>query len=209
MNPMLRPSTKSPLRHPFAMRSSASSSVKAPQLRSRSTKHTAMHPSTFRMRLPRFRVVICSTPSANSRILLLGKCFMANSLMMTTRMSGLSSDFIRWPIPMMSLFSFRIFFVKLNGSSPLSTAAVIILAASSRAPPNRGPMVRRPEQRAETRSFPALEATMVLCAPLTAGPWSAVTMRTISINLHAYGGSLRRNHRRDNTPPTPSSSSKI
>lgn len=41
-------------------------------------------------------------------------------------------------------------------------AWVNISAALSSAPPNRGPMVSSPEQRADTRSLPALAVTMVL-----------------------------------------------
>ena len=41
-------------------------------------------------------------------------------------------------------------------------ASVNILAASSRAPPNRGPMVRRPDAREDTKSLPARAVTMVL-----------------------------------------------
>ena len=52
-------------------------------------------------------------------------------------------------------------------------------------------MVSSPETRDETRSFPALAQTMVLCAPETAGPWSAVIIRHISRNLQAYGGMRR------------------
>ena len=51
-------------------------------------------------------------------------------------------------------------------------------------------MVSRPETRDDTRSFPALAVTMVLCAPDTAGPWSAETIRHISMNLQAYVGNL-------------------
>jgi len=51
-------------------------------------------------------------------------------------------------------------------------------------------MVRRPDVREDTRSFPALAVTIVLWAPDTAGPWSAVTIRHISRNLQAYAGSL-------------------
>ena len=51
-------------------------------------------------------------------------------------------------------------------------------------------MVRRPEVREDTRSFPALAVTIVLWAPETAGPWSAVTIRHISRNLQAYTGNL-------------------
>lgn len=75
MNPIERPSTKRPFKHPFATNSVASSIVNAPQLRNMSTKQTAMHPSTFRMRLAFFFVVTCSTASANLRIVLSLKCY--------------------------------------------------------------------------------------------------------------------------------------
>ena len=64
MNPMLLPKTKSPLRLPVCTNWSASSLVKQPELRRRSTKETAMQPSTFRIRLGFFEVVIFSTSSA-------------------------------------------------------------------------------------------------------------------------------------------------
>ncbi len=51
--------------------------------------------------------------------------------------------------------------------------------------PHLSPTVRSPEAREDTRSLPARAATMVLWAPETAGPWSAVTIRHISRNLHA------------------------
>ena len=51
-------------------------------------------------------------------------------------------------------------------------------------------MVRRPEVRLEMRSLPARAQTMVLWAPETAGPWSAVTIRHISMNWQAYLGNL-------------------
>lgn len=38
------------------------------------------------------------------------------------------------------------------------------------APPKRGPMVRRPLTRQDTRSLPARAVTMELWAPETAGP---------------------------------------
>lgn len=41
-------------------------------------------------------------------------------------------------------------------------------------------MVNNPDTRDDTRSFPALVQTMVLWAPDTAGPWSAVTIKHIS-----------------------------
>lgn len=65
--------------------------------------------------------------------------------------------------------------------------------------------VSRPETRDDTRSLPARAQTIVLCAPDTAGPWSAVTMRHISKNLQTYGGRQRWNHRSDTTPPIPTS----
>lgn len=65
--------------------------------------------------------------------------------------------------------------------------------------------VSRPETSDDTRSLPARAQTIVLCAPDTAGPWSAVTMRHISKNLHTYVGRQRWNHRRDTTPPIPTS----
>ena len=46
-------------------------------------------------------------------------------------------------------------------------------------------MVSSPEQSDEMRSLPALAVTMVLWAPDTAGPWSAVTIKHISMNLLA------------------------
>ncbi len=49
MKPILRPRTNRPLSVPILMYSSASSDVKAPLSRRRSTKQTAMQPSTFRI----------------------------------------------------------------------------------------------------------------------------------------------------------------
>ena len=53
------------------------------------------------------------------------------------------------------------------------------------APPNLGPIVSKPLATEDIRSLPALAATIALCAPETAGPWSAVTIMAISINLVA------------------------
>ena len=81
MKPMLRPSTNIPFNEPVLMYVSASSFVKNPLkitasvsndsqatimylCLSKSTKHTAMQPSTLRMRLGFFFVVICSTSLA-------------------------------------------------------------------------------------------------------------------------------------------------
>eukprot|EP00438_Fugacium_kawagutii_P008479 Skav210931 [mRNA] locus=scaffold713:42659:43859:- [translate_table: standard] len=71
---------------------------------------------------------------------------------------------------MMSLFCFLHCSTKSLGEMPLSRASANIFAASSNAPPKRGPMVNKPLHKAETKSFPARAVTMVLCAPLTAGP---------------------------------------
>ena len=54
-----------------------------------------------------------------------------------------------------------------------------------------------------TKSLPALAATMVLWAPETAGPWSAVTIRHSSKNLQKYSGNSRWNHSNPKTPPIP------
>jgi hypothetical protein len=55
--PIDRPKTNSPFKHPFCTSSAASSMLNAPQDRSISTKHTAMHPSTLRIRFAFFFVV--------------------------------------------------------------------------------------------------------------------------------------------------------
>mmetsp|Transcript_18636 Transcript_18636/g.34534 ORF Transcript_18636/g.34534 Transcript_18636/m.34534 type:complete len:200 (-) Transcript_18636:1059-1658(-) len=183
--------------------SSASSRVNAPQFRSKSTKQQAMAPSTLRIKLAFFWVVTCSTPRAKSSTSVEGKCFFAYSLTMVTRMSGLVTDLILWPIPMISWLDSRIFLTKSLGPSPRSVASVKSLAASSRAPPKRGPMVRRPEVSEEIKSLPARAHTMVLCAPDTAGPWSAVIISTISIKVAAYSGRRRLNHKSPITPPMP------
>mmetsp|Transcript_31995 Transcript_31995/g.62982 ORF Transcript_31995/g.62982 Transcript_31995/m.62982 type:complete len:246 (-) Transcript_31995:2481-3218(-) len=203
MKPMERPSTNSPLRHPKDCRSSHSSLENAPQERIISMNDTAMHPSTLRMRLARFLVVNCSTCRAKSKMGVDLKCFFAYSLIITTRWSGFARDLILWPIPMMSWFVFFILSMKSFGLTPLSYASANIFAASSSAPPNLGPIVSRPLQSADTRSFPALAVTIVLCAPLTAGPWSAVTIKIISMNFIHSVGNCRRNHNNESTPPMP------
>mmetsp|Transcript_2379 Transcript_2379/g.5345 ORF Transcript_2379/g.5345 Transcript_2379/m.5345 type:complete len:246 (-) Transcript_2379:1118-1855(-) len=208
MKPMDRPSTKSPFNVPKETSSLHSSCENAPHERIMSTKETAIQPSTFRMRFARLRVVSCSTSNAKSRIGVDLKCCFANSLMMTTRWSGFARDLMRCPMPMMSWLDFFIFSMKSFGLRPLSCASENIFAASSRAPPNLGPMVSSPLQSDDTRSFPARALTMVLWAPLTAGPWSAVTIKTISMNFAQAGGSCRRNQSNETTPPTPRSRSK-
>mmetsp|Transcript_60561 Transcript_60561/g.195036 ORF Transcript_60561/g.195036 Transcript_60561/m.195036 type:complete len:224 (+) Transcript_60561:452-1123(+) len=159
------------------------------------------------MRLAFFFVVMASTATAKSSSGVLPKCFFAYSLISTTRASGLSSDFTRWPMPMITFFSALHFSTSWAGVRLWSSAAVNIRAASSNAPPNRGPMVARPEMSDETRSLPALAATIVLCAPETQGPWSAVVMTQSSMNFETYWGSRRRNQRSAIAPPTPSCSS--
>lgn len=57
-------------------------------------------------------------------------------------------------------------------------------------------IVSSPLTTEEMRSLPARAVTMVLCAPDTAGPWSAVTISTSSKNLHAQSGSSRWNLRK-------------
>lgn len=46
-------------------------------------------------------------------------------------------------------------------------------------------IVNKPETKDDIKSFPARAHTIVLWAPLTAGPWSAVIIKHISINLFA------------------------
>lgn len=52
-------------------------------------------------------------------------------------------------------------------------------------------IVRSPDTRELTKSLPALAQTIVLCAPDTAGPWSAVNIKDISRNLQYIGGRHR------------------
>lgn len=87
---------------------------------------------------------------------------------------------IQMQCDLLSLFSFLIVSTKSRGERPLSYARVNSSAAPSRAPPNREPMVKRPETSAEIRSLPARVVMIVFMAPETAGPWSAVSMSTIS-----------------------------
>ena len=208
MKPIDRPKTKSPFKQPSAINSSASSTDIAPQCLNKSTKHTAMQPSTLSIKLDRFCVVICSTAKAKFKVGVFGKCCKAYSLIIETRLSGFSSDLMRWPMPMISLFFFLHSVTKSNGEMPRSKASVIMRAAPSSAPPKRGPTVSKPEASDDTRSLPALAATIVLWAPATAGPWSAVTISTISTNFVAYAGSRFLNHSKHNTPPTPKLSAK-
>lgn len=52
-----------------------------------------------------------------------------------------------------------------SASLTSSQAALKLRAASSMAPPKRGPIVSSPLTRQDTRSLPARDVTMVLCAP--------------------------------------------
>merc|ERR1711871_542410 len=89
------------------------------------------------------------------------------------------------------------------GGVPASAAFVNIFAASSNAPPNLGPIVSKPEHNEEIKSFPARAATTVLCAPETAGPWSAQITKHISRKRKQVSGSFLRNHSKEMAPPTP------
>jgi len=64
----------------------------------------------------------------------------------------------------LSLFAFLELSTNSLGVRPVSRAFENMEAASSRAPPNRLPMVRRPEASDEIKSLPAREATMVFIA---------------------------------------------
>ena len=64
----------------------------------------------------------------------------------------------------LSLLARRDWSTNSRGERPVSRAFENIDAASSSAPPKREPIVRRPEQSEETRSFPAREVTMVFIA---------------------------------------------
>jgi hypothetical protein len=88
----------------------------------------------------------------------------------------------------LSFFCFLAWSTDSRGVKPVSRASENMDAASSRAPPNRLPVVKRPEANDEMRSLPARVATMVFIAPDTARPWSAVSMRTISMNMVTQGG---------------------
>jgi hypothetical protein len=90
--------------------------------------------------------------------------------MMLTRMSGLCTLFTRWPMPWMLTPFFFISSTNASGARPRSTAPENIRAASSIAPPKRGPIVSMPLTIEDTRSLPARVATIVLWAPDTAGP---------------------------------------
>merc|ERR1719426_13031 len=94
-------------------------------------------------------------------------------------------------------------FTKSFGTSQESAACVNIFAASSKAPPKRGPMVSKPEHKDEIKSLPARAATTVLCAPDTAGPWSAQIVKHISRKRKQLSGSMRRNHNKEIAPPKP------
>jgi hypothetical protein len=64
----------------------------------------------------------------------------------------------------LSLFAFLESSTNSRGVSPVSLAPENIAAASSSAPPNRLPIVSRPEASDEMRSLPARDATIVFIA---------------------------------------------
>jgi hypothetical protein len=64
----------------------------------------------------------------------------------------------------LSLFAFLDWSTNSRGVRPVSRAPENIEAASSRAPPKRLPMVRRPDAREDIRSLPARVATIVFIA---------------------------------------------
>jgi hypothetical protein len=70
----------------------------------------------------------------------------------------------------LSLFAFLELSTNSRGVRPVSRAFENMDAASSRAPPNRLPIVKRPDANDEIKSLPAREATIVFMAPDTAGP---------------------------------------
>ena len=77
---------------------------------------------------------------------------------------------MRWPTPIIRILFFLKPFTNCLCDTPASAAFVNIFAASSNAPPKRGPMQSKPEHKIEIKSLPAQDATTVLCAPDTAGP---------------------------------------
>ena len=106
---------------------------------SKSTKQTAIQPSTLRIRFGFLLVVIFSTSRAYSSSDALGKFSRANCLTNVTRLSGLLMDLTRWPMPMISLPSLRVLLTNSMGMRPESKASVNMEAAPSSAPPNRSP----------------------------------------------------------------------
>ena len=84
MKPVVRPNTKMAFKIPIWMYMSASSRVNCPDSRKRSTKATAMAPSTLRIKLDLLAVVIFSTSRAKSNRGLLGNWVWTNSLTIVT-----------------------------------------------------------------------------------------------------------------------------
>lgn len=74
------------------------------------------------------------------------------------------SDMLATAVSLLSLFARRDSSTNSRGVRPVSRALENIDAASSRAPPNRLPIVNRPDARDEIRSLPAREATIVFMA---------------------------------------------
>ena len=121
----------------------------------------------------------------------------------STRLSGLRMDFTRWPMPGMRMPCCFMWLMNCSGGVLLSQACLKYLAASSIAPPNRGPMVRRPEHKEEMMSLPARAVTMELCAPDTAGPWSAQRMMASSMNFVISVGSFFLKNNNEMMSPMP------
>ena len=96
--PVVLPRTKIAFKIPIWMYISASSLVNCPVSRKRSTNATAMAPSTFKIKLLLFAVVIFSTSRAKSNNGHLGNWVLTKSLTMVTLASGFSNDFTLWPI---------------------------------------------------------------------------------------------------------------
>jgi len=64
----------------------------------------------------------------------------------------------------LSLLAFLDSSTNSRGVKPVSRASENIAAASSSAPPNRLPIVRRPDAKDDIKSFPARVATIVFTA---------------------------------------------
>jgi hypothetical protein len=206
MKPMLRPRTNRPFRVPILIYSSASSGVNAPLSRRRSTKQTAIHPSTLRMSY--FNSHLSHGMMMEGRIETHGIFFSGSNLLdakrvieqtvawevfgniffhkfytkigvintldlvsnSTNYLSNQKNSLQKKRHHSLSLFAFLELSTNSRGVRPVSRAFENMDAASSRAPPNRLPIVKRPEANDEIKSLPAREATIVFMAPDTAGP---------------------------------------
>ena len=165
MKPMLLAKTNRPFKHPASTSSLISEKVKAPLLRSMSTKHSAMQPSTFRMSSRHLL-------HAKGKIEHLGgtelrQCIVSNTV---HTLVWIRLTLMRWPMPIIRILFFLQSFTNCLCDTSAPAAFVNMLAASSNAPPQRGPMQSKPDHKVEIKSLPAQDATTVLCAPDTAGP---------------------------------------